>query len=104
LQRATLSYDLLNKDGTVLNVSVPISISGLPITISGNQAAFTGTFNLADFPNNRGSFRCYGCVTDNTAGFVNQLTYSGTVGGTQATVTLTGSAVPGEKRDRLPRR
>jgi hypothetical protein len=96
LQRATLSYALSLTDGTLLNVSVPISISGLPITINGNQVSFTGTFNLADFPNNRGSFRCYGCVTDNTAGFVNQITFSGTVRGTQATVTLTGSAAPGD--------
>lgn len=96
LQRATLGYALVATDGTVLNVSVPISISGLPITINGNQVSFTGTFNLADFPNNRGSFRCYGCANDNTPGFVNQITFSGIVNGTQATVTLTGSANPGE--------
>ncbi len=96
LQRATLGYALSLTDGTVLNVSVPISISGLPVTVNGNQVSFTGTFNLADFPNNRGSFRCYGCVTDNTAGFVNQITFSGIIRGTEATVTLTGVAVPGE--------
>jgi FecR protein len=96
LQRATLGYALSLTDGTLLNVSVPISISGLPITINGNQVSFTGTFNLADFPNNRGSFRCYGCATDNTPGFISQLTFSGTVSGTQATVTFTGIAVPGD--------
>ena len=96
LQRATLGFALLGNDGFVLNVSVPISISGLPITINGNEASFTGTFNLADFPNNRGSFRCYGCVADNGPGFLSQITFSGTVSGTQATVTLTGIAVPGE--------
>ena len=95
LQRATLGFDLRNNDGTILNIGVPISISGLPITIIGNQASFSGTFNIADFPNNHGAFRCYGCVTDNTVGLINQLTYSGTVSGTQATVTVTGISVPG---------
>jgi hypothetical protein len=90
LQRATLSFAILGRDGSTENVSVPISISGLPITISGNQASFSGTFNLADFPNNRGSFRCSGCAGGNTPGFFDQLIFSGTVGGTQANVTGTG--------------
>ena len=95
LQRATVSAALLFGDGTLVNVSVPISISGLPVTINGNQATFTGTFNRADYPNNQGSFRCFGCVKDNVPDYLNQLAFSGTVTGTQATVTLFGTDVPG---------
>jgi FecR-like protein len=89
LQRATLGVALLFNAGGLVNVGVPLSISGLPITINGNQVSFSGTFNLADFPNERGAFRC-ACVGNNTPGFLDQLMLSGTVSGTQATVTLFG--------------
>ena len=88
LQRATLGVNLQGKDGGALNVGVPISVSGLPITINGNQVSFSGTFLLSDFPNNRGSFRCSDCTSNNGPGFVDQLAFSGTVSATQATVTL----------------
>ena len=88
LQRATLSANLGISGGGAVNFNVPISISGLPITINGNQVSFTGTFNPADFPNNRGAFRCSDCGPNDTVGFVSQLTFSGTVSGTLATVTI----------------
>ena len=94
LQRATLSANLGGSGAGAVNFSVPISISGLPITINGNQVSFTGTFNLADFPNNRGAFRCSECGPNNTVGFVSQLTFSGTVSGTLATVTILAGEGP----------
>ena len=90
LQRATLGVAFLFNNGGLANVGVPISISGLPITINGSQVSFTGTVNLADFPNERGAFRCACVGNNNTPGFLDQLMISGIVTGTQATVTLGG--------------
>ena len=79
--------------GEIFNVSIPINISGVPISINGNQVTFSGTFNLADFPLNTGSFSCSQCGPNNTQGFLNQITVSGTINGSQATVTFAGTNV-----------
>jgi hypothetical protein len=97
LQRATVVVAGKSDDagGGIVNFSVPISISGLPITITGNRVTFGGTFNLADFPNNRGSFRCFDCRASNVADFATQLTFSGAVTGATATVTVQVTDVGG---------
>jgi hypothetical protein len=91
LQRATASAAIRLNDGGVLNASIPISISGIPITVSGNQVTFSGTFNSADFPFNSGSFRCSDCGLNNTPGLVGQVTFSGTISGSAATITVSGA-------------
>lgn len=90
LQRAGISIAVQGSDGTILNIGSPISTSGFPITIVGNQITFNATYNLADFPQNTGAFRCFGCNVDNTPGFLAQITISGTIVGSQATVSITG--------------
>lgn len=94
LQRATASASFqLNGTGQIYNLSIPNNLGGVPITINGNQIIFNGTFNLADFPNNTGSFSCSQCSSSGTQGFLNQLTVSGIVTGSQAAVTFSGTNV-----------
>ena len=99
LQRATASLAIQLDNGETFNASVPISVSGVPITLNGNQVTFSGTFNLADFPNNRGSFDCSHCGPatvsrpQGTPGSLSQISFSGTISGAQATVTFAGTNV-----------
>jgi FlaG/FlaF family flagellin (archaellin) len=90
LQRATAMASFKTSDGDILNVSIPISISGVPIAVSGNQVTFTGTYKSSDFPLNTGSFSCLKCGPNDTPGLTDQITFSGTINGAQATLTLTG--------------
>jgi hypothetical protein len=91
LQRATANAAIKLVTGEIFNLGIPINLSGVPITINGSQASFSGTFNLADFPNNQGSFSCSNCGPNSTQGFAAQLTVSGTITGSQATVTFGGT-------------
>ena len=93
LQRVTASAALQLSSGQIFNNSIPINLSGLPVTISGNQITFSGTFDRANFPNNGGSFECSQCAPGGVQGFVDPLTISGTISGSQATVTFSGSNV-----------
>ncbi len=74
--------------GDIANFGTPATSGGVPITITGNQVTFAGTFDLANFPQSQGAFRCSQCGPSNTPGFVTQLSFSGTISGAQATVTL----------------
>jgi hypothetical protein len=91
VKRVTALGAFRTAGGDVLNISIPINLSGAPITIVGNQVTFTGTYNAADFPFNGGSFACSNCGPNNTPGQVQQLTVSGTINGSQATLTFAGT-------------
>ena len=95
LQRATVAAALLLGDGGIFNISVPGAAQGVPITISGNRVTFAGTLNIADFPENRGAFRCSDCGPNNTPGFFSELSFSGVITGAQATVTIAGRDADG---------
>jgi len=71
--------------------------TGIPVTVNGGVVTFNATLDRANFPLSNGSFRCSDCTAGNTPGFANQPSFSGTVNGAQATVTVsevdaTGSA------------
>ncbi len=90
LQRAALGANLRSSGGTIINVGSPSSASGFPITVSNGQVSFSGTFKLADFPQNQGAFRCSDCGPGNTPGFLTSITVEGTIGSSVANVKLTG--------------
>jgi hypothetical protein len=89
-QRATASMAVRSSTGDVLNLSIPISLGGVPISINGNQVTFSGTFNRADFPLNTGAFMCNNCGPNETPGPVDGFTVSATVNGSQALLTFSG--------------
>jgi hypothetical protein len=91
LQRATVGVAIRDNTGGILNVSTPSAINGVPITISGNQVTFSGSLNRADFPENQGSFRCNDCGPGNVPGYVDRLSFSGTISGSQANLTLSAT-------------
>lgn len=93
LQRATFGGSFKLASGEIFNVGNPTSTGGFPVSIVGNQVTFNSTFNLADFPLSTGAFLCSECGPGNTQGFLNQITISGTVNGSDATVTLSGTNV-----------
>lgn len=86
--RATVSFNVQNSGGDILNYATPAISGGVPITISGNQVTFSGTFNRVDYPLNNGAFRCSNCGPGGTVGYADQLSLAGTINGTQATLTL----------------
>lgn len=92
LQTAGVSVNVMNVNGNIVNIATPFSSQGLPITVNGGQVTFSGTFNLADYPpQNRGGFRCSDCgsnTTPNTPGFFSSISFSGTISGSQATLTV----------------
>jgi hypothetical protein len=88
LQRAVMRVDLEFTNGDVINFATPSALSGIPVAVSGNQITFNGTLNRVDFPENQGAFRCSRCGPNSSPGFADQLTFSGTITGDQATVTL----------------
>ncbi|MBK0391986.1 FecR family protein [Ramlibacter algicola] len=88
VKRATAQAVFKLSDGGVFNVAIPIQLSGAPVSIVGNQVTFSGTYNLSDFPQNAGSFACNDCSPSGTPGFVNQLSLSGTISGSQATLSV----------------
>ena len=94
LGRATASAAIQTSSGQIFNNSIPINLSGIPITVNGNQITFSGTFDLANFPDNSGAFRCSQCgPPPGGPGNETQLTVSGTVNGSQATLTFAGTNV-----------
>ena len=95
LQRATVRADLEFGSGDIINFGTPSAISGIPVTINGDKITFAGTLNRADFPQNNGAFRCSQCgpasppsFSNGTPGFADQISFSGTISGGVATVTL----------------
>ena len=88
LQRATIRADIELANGEILNFATPSALSGIPVVINGNQVTFNGTLNRVDFPQNSGAFRCSACGPGGTPGFADQLTFSGTITGSEARVTL----------------
>ncbi len=90
LQRVTIGAALQFDDGQIVNFGTPSPLSGIPITISGNQATFSATLNRVDFPENNGAFRCSDCGPNNGPGFFDQLSVSGVITGSEARVTLGG--------------
>lgn len=97
LQLAGVSVSVKDTvSGDIVNIGTPGSSPGIPITVNGGQATFSGTFNLADNPQNQGAFRCNKCGPNDTVGFLSSMTFSGTISGSQATLTVSGSSPNGE--------
>ena len=97
LGRATVAANVIDQSGGIANFSTPANSTGIPVTVNGGVVTFNATLDHANFPLSNGSFRCSDCTVANTPGFANQLSFSGTVNGAQATVTVsevdaTGSA------------
>ncbi len=90
LQHAVVSVNVQFSDGGIVNIGTPFSSQGLPLTVEGGQVTFSGTFNLADHPQNIGAFRCSNCGPNETRGFLSSMTFSGTISGAQATLTISG--------------
>lgn len=76
--------------GGALNLLTPVSSTsgGMPITVSGGQITFSGTYNLSNFPNQTAGFRCQTCGPNGTLGYVTNFSVSGVISGGQATLTL----------------
>ncbi|MDA8107824.1 MAG: hypothetical protein M0015_04230, partial [Betaproteobacteria bacterium] len=102
--RAYLKADFVSLDQTggsanIFNLGTPFSTGGIPVTVSGGQATFNATIDRTSFPYERGAFRCLGCAGNNFSGlvpgFLDTMTVSGTISGTQANLTLSGSSATG---------
>jgi hypothetical protein len=91
LQRAAIGVNVQTSTGDKINAGSPPAASGFPISVSNGQVSFSGTFNLADFPQNQGAFRCSSCGPGNTPGFLNSITVTGTISGDVASVKLSGT-------------
>jgi hypothetical protein len=95
LQRAYAKVDFLLANGSQFNTGTPFSSGGIPITVSGGQITFSGTFNAADFPQGLGGFRCSTCGPGDTLGFLTSISVSGVVNGSQASLTFSGTSANG---------
>ncbi|HET7731848.1 MAG TPA: FecR family protein [Usitatibacter sp.] len=84
---AGLVATIRDDSGRIFNVSTVGA--GMAIRVVGSTATFGGTFNLADFPQNQGAFRCSTCGPGGTPGFATQMVVNGTIVGDVATVTIT---------------
>jgi hypothetical protein len=62
----------------------------IPITVSGGQLTLSGTFLRSSFPQNQLAFRCENCGPNDTVGFVDRISVSGTISGSTATLNLGG--------------
>ncbi|MGE0388218.1 MAG: FecR domain-containing protein [Gammaproteobacteria bacterium] len=87
LQRVYVRVAALDADG-VINIGTPFNADGAPITISNGAVSFNVTYNRSDFPTQQGAFRCSTCGAGGTVGFANSITFSGTISGSTATLTL----------------
>lgn len=88
LQLAGVTASLLIDDGTKIDLSTPSAAGGFPVSISNGQITFSATANRVDFPQNQFAFRCSTCGPGDTPGFVDGISISGTVSGSQANLTL----------------
>ena len=97
LQRATASVVITTQDGATINLVTPLlpGSDGIPVTVSGGVLRFSQTFNRVDYPNNAGAFRCQDCGANGTSSFLDKMTFSGTISGSTASLTLSGSAGTG---------
>lgn len=76
--------------GEFVNLGTPGGV-GIPLTASGGVISFNTTFNSANFPENKGAFRCSDCSVTNGPGTFTTIGYSGTINGTVATLTVSAS-------------
>lgn len=91
LQRAYVNVAFQDNSGGFFNVGTPSNSDGIPVTISGGTITFSGSANRADYPTQQGAFRCSTCGPGNTVGFLDTLSVSGTISGSQASLTFSGS-------------
>ncbi len=91
LQHAGVSVNVKNPvNGDTVNIGTPFTSQGLPLTVEGGQVTFSGTFNLADHPQNSGAFRCSNCGPNGSVGFLSSISFSGSISGAQATLRISG--------------
>ncbi|HZQ72883.1 MAG TPA: FecR domain-containing protein [Burkholderiales bacterium] len=89
LQRAYLKADFTG--GGDFNTGTPFSSGGIPITVNGGQIVFNGSFNRSDFPNEQGAFKCFNCNNTSGVAFLDTISVSGVINGSQATLSFTGT-------------
>jgi len=99
--QATIAASFKDSGGGIRNYSSPASMGGIPISISGNQITFSSTINRSDYSSN-GSFRCSDCGAGGTLGLASQLSFSGTINGTQANVTFSAIEPNGDGTFSVP--
>jgi len=90
-QRAYVTSIFTDQSGGVFNLGTPLNSGGMPVTVTGSTVSFGGTFNLASYPTQNGSFRCSTCGAGGAVGALDTITMNGTITATQASMTLTGS-------------
>ncbi len=95
-----VSLDQTGGNANIFNLGTPFSSGGIPVTVSGGQATINATINRSSFPNEQGAFRCLGCASNSyayglVAGYLDTISVSGTISGTQANLTLSGSSATG---------
>jgi hypothetical protein len=95
LQLAFVRVNAMDNEGGFVNIASPLASGGIPVTASGGQVTFNATFNRADFPENQGAFRCSDCAPGGGVGFFDKLTFSGTINGPSATVTVSATDADG---------
>ncbi|MCK9381183.1 MAG: FecR domain-containing protein [Sulfuritalea sp.] len=91
LQRAYVNVAFQDNSGGFFNVGTPPNSDGIPVTVSGGTISFSGSANRADYPTQQGAFRCSTCGPGNSVGFLDTLSVSGTISGSQASLTFSGS-------------
>lgn len=92
LQRAYVRLAIGTSGTTIVNAGTPLNSDGIPITVSGGSVNFGITLNRADYPNQQGAFRCFGCGSGTTAtlSYLSSMSVSGTISGGIASLTFTG--------------
>ena len=90
LQLASFGINVGSSSGGLANIGTPLgfSVPGMPITLSGGKLTFNSTYNLADFPNNQGAFRCSACSASNGPGYFSSITFRGTIDGSVANISV----------------
>lgn len=91
-QLVGVSIAVIDSGGGIVNIGTPLQSGGIPAKISNGVVTFNQTFNLSDFPQNTGAFRCNDCGSlvpgSQVPGFFQSITFSGTISGSQATLTV----------------
>ena len=93
LQRAAASIVFRDNSGGAFNLGTPTvtGTDGIPVTLRNGVLSFTQTYVRADYPQNNGAFRCQTCGVGNTLGFLDTMTFSGTISGGTVQLNLSGA-------------
>ena len=94
LQRASASLVFKGGQGDAFNLGTPIvaGTDGIPVTVRNGVLSFSQTYLRSDYPQNNGAFRCQACGVNSTPGYLDFMTFAGTINGGTAQLTVTGSS------------